>query len=231
LSPRKTEVQGLSIPEYELPAARSKKYPKRWIMGEWNDGKPEEAVAFYLREQTDCDVMLREGEMVKSLLDALCIAAYSERAGTPIVHKTGNLTTFGFVGLSFAQPESEFTRLYVHRFFQEFSVDQMGVLWSSLMNAIHPLRNVGKQEENDPDLIELFIDAITVPRLLTMFDVALSNDGVMSGWPDLTVMQDGRLIFVEVKVDDRLTPKQIEWFDRYAELAGDEYQVIRLLSV
>jgi hypothetical protein len=231
LSPQKTEVQGLSIPEYELPAERSKKYAKRWIMGEWDDCKPEEAVAFYLREQADCDVMLREGEMVKSLLDALCIAAYSENEGVPLIHKSGNTTSFRPGGFR-SQPEAEFTRLYVHRFFkEEFKIEQMPRIWVQLMQNMPSLRLVGQQEENDPDLIALFIEASTVPRLLAMFDVALSNDVVMSGWPDLTVMQDGRLIFVEVKVDDRLTAKQIEWFNRYAKLAKDEYQVIRLLSV
>ena len=121
LSPQKTEVQGLSIPEYELPAERSKKYAKRWIMGEWDDCKPEEAVAFYLREQADCGVMFREGEMVKSLLDALCIAAYSENQGVPLIHKSGNTTSFRPGGFR-SQPEAEFTRLYVHRFFKEFRI-------------------------------------------------------------------------------------------------------------
>jgi len=64
-----------------------------------------------------------------------------------------------------------------------------------------------------------------------MFDITLSTSvgGHMSGWPDLTVMKGGRILFVEVKVGDRLTPSQIDWIEKYASLPGIDYQVIRLL--
>jgi hypothetical protein len=227
----KSTVQGLDIHEYELTARRSEENPKRWVVGEWEDCAAEEVVGFYFRDEADCDVMFREGEMIRSLLLALCMAAYAENNGYKVISKSRNKITIDGSGCGPIFPSASFTRDYIHTFFRDFSSDEVAFIWPSLMTMTRNMHKVIYRDEHDPNLIPIFLESLTVPRLLAMFDIALatSSDGLMSGWPDLTVMKEGQIIFVEVKVKDRLTTRQIDWIQKYASLPGIEYQVIRLL--
>lgn len=230
---RKSTVQGLDIHEYELTGSRSRKNPRRWVVGEWGDCSPEEVVGFYFRDEADCDVMFREGEMIRSLLLALCVAAYAENNGHKMILKSRNRVTIQGSGRHGAiSPNAAFTIEYIHRFFREFTSEEVVSMWHSLM-MVTSQGIVGYREEHNHDGLQIFLDSLTVPRILTMFDIALTSsvDGLMPGWPDLTVMKDGRIIFVEVKVNDGLTTKQIDWIQKYASLPGIEYQVIRLSPV
>ena len=87
---RKSTVQGQDIPEYEMTATRSKGKRGGWVAGEWEECAPEEVVGFYFRDDADCDVMFWEGEMVRSLLVALCVAAYAENNGRKVITRSQN---------------------------------------------------------------------------------------------------------------------------------------------
>jgi len=224
-------VQGLNIPEYTLTGTRAKGSSNFWVVGDWDECLPEEVVGFYFKDDADCDVMFWEGEMVRSLLGALCVAAYAENNGRKVITRSQNKINIHSSGGCFMAPNSEFTREYIHTFFKEFSIADVVFIWNSLVSLSPAREEVPYRKGNHPDILQAFLEAITIPRLLTMFDIALSTSvgGHMSGWPDLTVMKDGRILFVEVKVGDRLTPSQIDWIEKYASLPGIDYQVIRLL--
>lgn len=213
-------VSGFGIPEYTLPAIKDKN-KSSWSYQKIDAIKPEDLIT-KLIEANGYEVMGEEGRLIKQLYNLLCLVAYEEHENGPMITETGSKKVVSLRPCFMTFPSAPFTLNYIKKLLTISSIDEI----IDYIDIFGPLSQ--GFDENELDLIHSFLSSFTLEKLLSMFELALSNNSGISGWPDITAMKNNSVYFIEVKTTDSLTKQQKYWLSTYKHLLDIDYRIIRL---
>jgi len=220
----KENVSDLGIAEYSFVAIKDKKNSV-WSYNSSNNLKPEAVVARVLADH-GYEVMGDEGRLIKQFFQLLCLVAYEEHENGSMITETGSQKIISLRPCFMTFPSASFTLEYIKNLLTTSSVDEV----IEYIEIFGPVLKSGFQgfEGDDLDLIHSFLNSFTLSKLLNMFELALSTNSGLSGWPDIAAIKNNHVYFIEVKTTDLLTKNQKSWISIYKKSLDIDYRIIRL---
>ena len=185
--------------------------------------KNEKGVWVYKRRQTSPEgyvqelmedhgytVLADEGKLIKELFGLFYRVSAEEISGSSFFTSPYDNETTEF-----------FEKVTVEKTVTEF-------IWSLNSMSFDPLCPFYCLDEESLCILTEILESTGLDLLCQLQRIVAKDQLKLSGWPDLTLVKDGKLTFVEVKTTDRLTRQQKVWISRFVEPLNFNYIVIKI---
>lgn len=185
--------------------------------------KPEKGVWIYKQRQTSPEgyvqklmedhgytVLAEEGELIKDLFGLFYRVSAEETSGSSFLTSPYHNETTEF-----------FEKVTADKTVTEF-------IWSLNHMSFDPRCPFYCVNEESLSVLTEILESTGLDLLCQLQRIVAKDQLKLSGWPDLTLVKDGKLTFVEVKTTDRLTRQQKVWISRFVEPLDFNYIVISM---